>query len=357
MTSKRAVKKLLLSLYHYFCFFLVMAFVITCCMMLFISTMETTMQLTLTEKDLQKAAKLTFFNVLLLALLCTVIDALRRKYITEKPIRTITAAAERLAAGDYTVRIPPITGLARQTGLEEVANCYNRLAETLAGTERLQTDFMANVSHEMKTPLSVMQNYGKLLQQPDLKDEERLRYATAIVDSCHRQAELVTNILRLSKLENRQIAPYAHRYDLSEQLCSCLLNFEAVWEEKQIDIKTDIAESIWIHADPDLLSLVWNNLLSNALKFTDRGGSVCLSLSAADDCATVCIQDSGCGITPEVGAHMFDKFYQGDTSHATEGSGLGLSLVRRVIDLVDGEIRVASQHGQGTTFTVRIKSL
>ena len=229
------------------------------------------------------------------------------------------------------------------------------MAEELSGVETLRTDFVANVSHEMKTPLAVMQNYGRLLQSPDLPEEKRIEYAKAVVDASRRLADMMTNILKLNRLENQQIYPKIETYDLGEQLCESLLGFESVWEEREIEIETDIAEDLRVSADAELLSLVWNNLLSNAFKFTDRGGKVSLSLTADDDYVVVRVSDSGCGISPEIGAHIFEKFYQGDTSHATQGNGLGLALVRRVVDIMQGEIGVESAVGVGSTFTVKIR--
>lgn len=142
--------------------------------------------------------------------------------------------------------------------------------------------------------------------------------------------------MKLNKLENQQIFPQAETYDLGEQLCECLLSFEGAWEEKGLDIRTDIQEDVLVEADSDLLSLVWNNLFSNAVKFTEAGGTLSLTLEAQEDLAVVRVGDTGCGIPPEVGKHIFEKFYQGDTSHATQGNGLGLALVKRVMDIVGG---------------------
>ena len=146
------------------------------------------------------------------------------------------------------------------------------------------------------------------------------------------------------------------RFDLGEQLCECLLGFENAWEAKNLEIETDIADGITVESDRELLSLVWNNLFSNAVKFTEAGGKVGLKLYQDTGCAVVEVSDTGCGISPEIGAHIFEKFYQGDTSHATQGNGLGLALVKRVVDIVGGEIGVSSELGKGTTFTVKIKT-
>ncbi len=355
MTAKETVKKILLSLYHYLCFFLFMAFVITCCTMLFVNTMQNSMGIEFTEENINTAAKLTFWNVALISFICTIIDAARRKITIDRPVKKIIVAAEQITKGNYDVRVPKLRLSHQANGMDEIAECFNKMAEELSGTETLQTDFIANVSHELKTPLAVMQNYGTLLQSPDLSEEDRLHYAKGVSEACRRLAGLITNILKLNKLENQQIYPTAKDYSLSEQLCECFLAFENVWESKEIEIDTDIEDDIIINADPELLSLVWNNLFSNAFKFTENGGKVSVSLTTDGSFAIVRLSDTGCGITPEVGKHIFDKFYQGDTSHATQGNGLGLALVKRVVDIMQGEISVESVPGEGSTFTVKIR--
>ena len=347
--------RFLSALNHYAVIFLFIAFVISCCMMLFVSTLTESLGVTLTEENLSAAAKITFINVVLLSLLFTAADGLRRKLMVDRPIRTITEAGQKIAQGDFSVRIPPVRSAHAKANFNEIIDCFNRMAEELSGVETLRTDFIANVSHEMKTPLAVMQNYGTLLQTPELSEEKRLEYAKAVTGGARRLSDLMTNILKLNRLEKQQIYPQTEVFDLSEQLCRSLLQFEAVWETKNIDIETDIAENVLLRADEELLELVWNNLLSNAFKFTEPGGWVSLSLRADDRFAIVNISDTGCGMSPETGAHIFEKFYQGDTSHATAGNGLGLALVKRIMDITGAEISVQSTPGVGSTFTVRLR--
>ena len=161
----------------------------------------------------------------------------------------------------------------------------------------------------------------------------------------------------MNRLENQQIYPRKTEFDLCEQLCECLLQYENVWEKAEIEIDTDIAEDVKVKADAELLSLVWNNLFSNAFKFTEAGGMVTVTLAVTDHHAIVKVKDTGCGMSPEVGAHIFEKFYQGDTSHSVQGNGLGLALVKRVVDIMQGEIGVESVVGKGTTFTVKIRRI
>ena len=339
----------------YVAFFLLMSFVITCCMLLFLNTLAGSMEITYTEREIRLAAVTTFGNVIFLSLLCTVIDGVRRKYMVERPVRRIVRGAEKLMQGDFTARIEPYHGINERSGFDTIIDYFNRMAEELSGVETLRTDFIANVSHELKTPLAVMQNYGTMLQSPDLTEAQRTEYAKAITEQSRRLADLITNILKLNRLENQQIYPAAKRYNLGEQLAECLLNFESTWEKKSIDIETDIEEEVFVESDDELLSLVWSNLFSNALKFTEPGGTMSVTLKTEGDIATVKVADTGCGISKETGKHIFEKFYQGDTSHATQGNGLGLALVKRVVDIVGGDISVESEVGKGSTFTVKIR--
>ena len=349
------MKRVLRGISRYLVFFLLVAFLVTCCVSLFTSTLVESLGVTLTGENLTAAAKLTFVNVIVLSLLFTVIDALRRKLTVERSAKHITDAARQIVAGDFSVRVKPVTKFSTDESFNEIIDCFNRMAEELSGVETLRTDFIANVSHEMKTPLAVMQNYGTMLQQPGLSEEKRVEYAKAVTDGSRRLADMMTNILKLNRLENQQIYPQVTEYDLGEQLCECLLQYERVWEQAGIEIETDIEEDVRVSADAELLSLVWNNLFSNAFKFTEPGGTVSLTLSTTEHHAIVRVKDTGCGMSPEVGAHIFEKFYQGDTSHATQGNGLGLALVKRVVDIMKGEISVESAKGVGTTFIVKIR--
>ena len=355
MTKKGLGHKIVRGVYNYALFFLTVAFLVSCSTMLFITVFADTLELQLNNENLNVAAKLTFGNVVILSLLFTAIDAFRRKFTTEKITRHIAEAAQKVVQGDFSVRIAPVNSLSAEEDFNEIIRCFNTMAAELAGVETLRTDFIANVSHEMKTPLAVMQNYGTLLQKPDLPEEKRLEYAKGVTEGSRRLADMMTNILKLNKLEKQQIYPKTEEYDLGEQLCTCLLNYENVWEEKNIEIETEIAEDVKVNTDGELLSLVWNNLFSNAFKFTPEGGKVSLVLESTEQYAIVKVKDTGCGMSPDVGAHIFEKFYQGDTSHATQGNGLGLALVKRVIDILNGEISVESAIGEGSTFIVKFR--
>ena len=349
--------KIVRGLYNYCMFFLLVAFLVSCSTMLFVSTLRDTLNLQLTSENLNAAAKLTFGNVIFLSVLFTLIDAVRRKITTERITKHIAEAARKVVQGDFNVRIAPISNLGVDENFNAIINCFNTMTEELRSVETLRTDFIANVSHEMKTPLSVMQNYGTLLQMPDLAENKRVEYAKGVTEGSRRLADMMTNILKLNKLEKQQIYPKTKEYDLGEQLCECLLQFENVWEEKNIEIETEIAEDVKVNTDGELLSLVWNNLFSNAFKFTPEGGKVTLVLEATEYHAIVKVIDTGCGMSQEVGTHIFEKFYQGDTSHATQGNGLGLALVKRVVDILQGEISVESTVGKGSTFVVKFRRI
>lgn len=355
MNRSRRIGAVVAAVYKYLVFFALVAFVTTCCIMLFMSVLSRTADIVYTDVNIGLAAKLTFLNVLLLSAVFAVVDGLRRHFTVEKPAAKITEAAEKIMQGDFTVRIKPGTAIGTDNEFARISECFNKMAEELGGVETLRTDFIANVSHEMKTPLAVMQNYGTLLQAEELSDEKRLEYAKSITDASRRMSSMMTNILKLNRLENQQIFPQATEFDLGEQLCECLLQYENVWEKAEIEIETEIADDVKITADEELLSLVWNNLFSNAFKFTPHGGRVSLSLTESGDYAVVRVSDTGCGMSAEVGAHIFEKFYQGDSSHSVQGNGLGLALVKRVVDIMHGEIAVESTVGVGTVFTVRIR--
>lgn len=334
------------SLKRYIIIFLLIAFVVSCSFFLFLGSMN------FTKEEIQANAILTFLNVLFLSLIFCLIDGIQRKISIERPVKKILKATEELAKGNFKARVEKVRLIHGRNEFDVIAENINKMAGELSGIETLRTDFVSNVSHELKTPLSVIGNYSTMLQAKELSDEKRLEYAVAISNATSRLSELVTNILKLNKLENQQIYPDKQSYDLGEQLAECIIGFEDVWEKKNIELDTDIDDNVIINADKELLSLVWNNLLSNAFKFTDEGGTVKVSLKKESGKVVATVSDTGCGISEETGKHIFDKFYQGDTSHATKGNGLGLALVKRVVDICGADISVKSTVGQGTTFTV-----
>ncbi|MGN0522537.1 MAG: sensor histidine kinase [Eubacterium sp.] len=340
-------KKYLMIIYRYILFFLLIAFVVTCSFLLFLRSMNLDIIL------IRKNAVVTFVNILFLSIIFSVVDSIRRKLTVDKPVKRITKSLKKIKNGDFSEKIEPVTF--DNNRFNPIIEDINLLTAELSGVETLRTDFIANVSHELKTPLAVMQNYATMLQSPDLDSDKRIEYAKQISEASRRLSSLITNILKLNKLENQQIFPKSKKYNLGEQLCECLLNFENAWENKNLELETDIEEDIIVNIDDELLTLVWNNLISNAIKFTEPGGKISLRLKADGGYAVAEISDTGCGISRETGAHIFEKFYQGDTSHSSQGNGLGLALVKRVIDITGGDIYVESQVGKGSTFTVKLR--
>lgn len=299
-----------------------------------------------------RATALVILLWLLVAASFTIITSyqIRKRY--QKPIEKIAEAAREVASGDFSVYLAPRHSADKLDHLDVLFLDFNKMVEELGSIDTLKTDFVSNVSHEIKTPLAIISNNAELLNKPGLPEEKRLEYSKAILSSVHRLSELVRNMLKLNKLEKQVIRPVPERYDVTAQICDCALQFEELWERKEIEFQADLEERVLVEADPGLLEMVWTNLLSNALKFTPEGGTIRLTQSSDENWVTVSITDTGCGMTAETMKHIFDKFYQGDTSHATEGNGLGLALVQRILELSEGTVSVQSKPGEGSSFTV-----
>lgn len=270
----------------------------------------------------------------------------------EKPVLELRKAVEKVANGDFSVYVAPLHVTGKQDYLDAMMMDFNKMVEELGSIEVLKTDFFSNVSHEIKTPLAVIYNNAELLQKEGLSDEKRKEYTETILHASRRLSNLITNMLKLNKLEKQAIKPVPQKFDLCAQLCECALLFESQWEEKNIEFEADLEDQMWIEGDEELLSLVWTNLLSNAIKFTPSKGMVTLSQTSNDNEVIVTISDTGCGMEEKTLKKIFEKFYQGDTSHSTEGNGLGLALVKRILELSEGYVTVESTVGKGSTFTV-----
>lgn len=271
----------------------------------------------------------------------------------EKPMQMLGAAAKSVASGDFSVSLKPLHRDNKRDYMDAMFEDFNKMVEELGSIETLKTDFIADVSHELKTPLAVIQNYATALKDENATDESRRFYVDTITDSSLKLGDLISNILRINKLENQKIRLEYTTYDLSRQLSDCLIAFENRWEEKQLELNIDIPDRCLIHSDMNMLELVWNNLLTNAIKFSDKGGKLFVRQFEDDQAIIVSIQDCGCGIEANKIEHIFEKFYQGERSRHQEGNGLGLALTLKIIDLLGGQILVDSKINVGSTFTVR----
>ena len=288
-----------------------------------------------------------------ISLLLTFADVIRRKIMIERPLKEILKATEKIASGDFSVRLEPKHPYGSYDEYDLIKEYLNIMASDLSKSEILKSDFISNVSHEIKTPVAVIKNYSVLLEKEN-DPEKRAQYRRELVRASNRLSNLVGNILKLNKLENQELIVEKKAFRLDGALEEAIVAFESQIEKKELELECDL-EEISIVSSESHLEIVWNNLISNAIKFTEKGGKVGVSCKWVDGMATVEISDTGCGIDAETGKHIFDKFYQGDTSHSGEGNGLGLALVKKVIDTLGGEISVKSELGKGTTFTVRLK--
>lgn len=290
--------------------------------------------------------------VFVISLIVTLGLAWFRKITIQIPVDQLIEAARKVAYGDYTVRLKQSHVNEKKDEFDILFEDFNTMVDELASTELLKKDFISNVSHELKTPLSIIENYATILQSDGISEDEKIEYARKIGVASRRLSDLITRILQLSRLENQKIVTNKIKYNLSEQLSRCALGFEQMWEEKEIEINVEFDQSIWIENDEELLDIVWNNLISNALKFTDKGGEIDINLKKIQNQIIVNLEDNGCGMDEITLQHMFDKFFQGDTSHATIGNGLGLTLVYRILTLLKAEIKVESNMGKGTNIMI-----
>jgi signal transduction histidine kinase len=272
-----------------------------------------------------------------------------------KHLQKISEATRKVAKGDFSIEIELDETLKENSYINIMFRDFNTMVAELNSIESLKDDFISNVSHEIKTPLSIINNYTTALKDKDLPEKLREEYVETVIESTDKLSDLVTNILRLSKIENRKILPEKKEYDLCRQLSDCLLSFEKVWEEKEIELVVEMEDRVIVNETFAFLDIIWHNLFSNAFKFTENGGKVSLIQTSTDEFIEVRIKDTGCGIDEETKTHIFDKFYQGDTSHAEDGNGLGLALVQKIAERNGYLITVESEVSKGTEFIVKLK--
>jgi len=329
----------------YFAFFLLVAGIITCAVLIYSCVAGSGL-------GSGAIAIIMLIVVFALAAICTFADFIRRKIMVEKPVNQILKATEKIAGGDFNVKLVPIHLYKNYDAYDLIMENINKMAKELSRNEVLKTDFISNVSHEIKTPLSVITNYATILQDDTLTAEERADFTQKLLTATNRLSDLITNILKLNKLENQVIREQKTYLRLGDFVSELVLGFEEAIDKKNIELSCAIAD-ICAYADKAFIEIICNNLLSNAVKFTDCGGKINVTLKEEEKRIVLSVEDNGCGMDSETGAHIFDKFYQGDTSHSKEGNGLGLALVKKVIDNIGGEIAVKSELGKGTIFTVK----
>jgi len=267
-----------------------------------------------------------------------------------RPLRELIAATKTVAKGDFSVRLSSEDQIGE---MAELIDSFNVMTEDLSGIEMFRSDFINTFSHEFKTPIVSIRGFAKQLQNENLTAEERREYTDIIIAESERLTKLSSNVLLLSKLEHQTILSEQSVFSLDEQLRSDILLLEKQWSKKNLDLEPDLDEVMYC-GNAEVLSQLWVNLLSNAIKFTPDGGRIEVRLTQDHEQVKVTVRDSGIGMSAETLQHIFEKFYQGDSSHSSEGNGLGLALVKRIVELCGGSISIESEEGKGTTVYVSL---
>lgn len=265
-----------------------------------------------------------------------------------RPVQNISNAFDELSRGNFAVKVSENE---RIMEIREMAQRFNAMTGDLSRIETLRSDFVANVSHEFKTPIAAIEGYATLLQNHKLSEEKHDHYVEKILENSRRLTNLSGDILMLSRLENQETVPDKKEYRLDEQIRKSVLMLEQKWTDKEIEFDMDLPKEIY-YGSEHLLYQVWVNILDNAIKHSPQGGMIQISIQEREDGLIVCIADQGEGMTEEIQKHIFEKFYQGDRSRKAEGNGLGLALVKRILDLCKGGISVESAPGKGAVFSV-----
>ena len=268
------------------------------------------------------------------------------------PIKKLRSAMDKVADGDFSVRLEDKSS---SKEIMEIYTGFNLMAHELSSTEILQTDFVSNVSHEFKTPINAIEGYSTLLQGSENLEEDQRQYVDKILFNTRRLSSLVGSILLLSKLENQQIPTNQTQYRLDEQIRQSVVALETAWVQKDIELDVELDRVSYLGNEP-MMRHVWDNLIANAVKFSPQGGSVTLRLTKKLRKLVFTIEDQGPGLSDEAQKHIFDKFYQGDSSHKQEGNGLGLALVKRILTIEKGQITAENIPDGGCRFTVTLKT-
>ena len=267
-----------------------------------------------------------------------------------RPITELTDATQAIQAGDFTVRMPEDS----PGEIGELMRSFNGMADELSRTAYLQKDFISSISHEFRTPISSIRGFARLLQMPGLTQEQRQEYVDLISQESDRLSRLSETLLRLSALEQQTGPASVSVFRLDEQIRQVILRLEPEWSAKDIDWQIDLAD-VTIRSDEGLLSHVWVNLLQNAVKFSEPGSHIEVRVYKTHK-AVVEIRDHGIGMDEETLGRIFDRFYQADGSRSREGVGLGLCLVKRILDMLEGTVKVTSKPGEGSTFRVELST-
>lgn len=277
-----------------------------------------------------------------------------------KPMSKLMDATKAVAAGDYSVRVVTERMLvdikdyhSPVNEFEDFVDSFNKMAEALGSVEMLRSDFVNTISHEFKTPVVSIRGYAKLLQDPHLTDDQRREYTDTIIQESQRLSSMSSNILLLSRYEHTDVLTEKTVFSLDEQLRDCIQLQSRAWLEKDIILSGEL-ESVMFYGNPDIMNHLWSNLLSNAIKFTPAGGAISVGLTQREGAVVVRFSDSGIGMDEETLSHIYEKFYQADSSRQSAGNGLGLSIVKRIVTICGGDVAVESEPGLGTTFTVTI---
>lgn len=277
-----------------------------------------------------------------------IVTAALVSHIPLRPLQRLMEGLNRLAQGDYSVRLRR----GHSSMGTKLTESFNALAAELENTEMLRADFVNNFSHEFKTPIVSILGFAKLLKRKDITPEKRDEYLEIILSEATRLTDMADHVLNLAKIEKQNILTEITEFNLSEQLRTCVLLLSKKWEQKSLGIDFDEYE-YHCTGNEELLKQVWINLLDNAVKFAPEGGRVKVSIRRESDGIAVSVASPGAEIAAETRRRIFEKFYQGDSSHATEGTGLGLAIVRKIVELHKGEIAVAYDDGCNV-FTVAI---